>query len=274
MSQLELEIKILDVDKSAIEDKLIKLGARYGGNKLQQILTYDFYPIASSFHGILWTINRPIPEKVKQLSIQKLKMLFLDLDDLLTPEDQKELLALTEHESLSLFSKSMNALDGSLIQLLNDPRFMQVIEKYQTNPNKWVRLRKDDEGTTLAVKQIFKRRVRNGIREHSLADVKEIELGIEDFSKAKDLLQELGFFHKNYQEKKRTSYTLHNEIKIEIDEWPLIPPYLEIEGPESESIYQTVDQLGYKKDDVKIMNADDVFSFYGLNMYSYKELRF
>jgi adenylate cyclase, class 2 len=43
------------------------------------------------------------------------------------------------------------------------------------------------------------------------------------------LLELLRFKPKSYQENKRTSFTLSN-ARLELDEWPLIPPYLEIEA--------------------------------------------
>ena len=41
---------------------------------------------------------------------------------------------------------------------------------------------------------------------------------------------------------------------IVIDEAPLIEPYLEIEGSNSEDIYNLVNSLGYKKEDAKIIS--------------------
>jgi adenylate cyclase, class 2 len=51
---------------------------------------------------------------------------------------------------------------------------------------------------------------------------------VSDFDMTNLLLNELGYIAKAYQENRRTSYVF-NACNIEIDEWPGIPPYIEIE---------------------------------------------
>jgi len=83
----------------------------------------------------------------------------------------------------------------------------------------------------------------------------------------------MGYFHKKLVEKKRTSYLL-NDTKIEIDEWPLIPPYIEIEGQDEKIIYEIAEKLGYSKDKTRIMNTEDVYLENNLDLTSFEILTF
>ena len=91
---------------------------------------------------------------------------------------------------------------------------------------KWIRLRTNGSITTLTYKDIEKDTV-DGTR--------EVEVQVDDFEKTNELLERIGFKNKGYQENKRTQYIL-NGVEIDIDSWPMIPTYLEIEGKSEEEI--------------------------------------
>lgn len=55
-----------------------------------------------------------------------------------------------------------------------------------------------------------------------------------------------------------------NNTKIEIDEYPKIPPYIEIEGSE-ENIEKTVGLLGYTMSDTCTLTATEVIQEAGEN---------
>ena len=63
-------------------------------------------------------------------------------------------------------------------------------------------------------------------------------------------------------------------LEIEIDTWPMIPPYVEVEGKSEEEIYKFIELLGYSKEDVKVANTSGVYAMYGINIYDFKELKF
>jgi adenylate cyclase class 2 len=92
--------------------------------------------------------------------------------------------------------------------------------------SRWIRLRDNGEKITLTIKKI---------ENDNIDGTKEIEVKVDDFDKTNLLLNELGFFHKAYQENRRISYRLDG-VKIEIDFWPKIPPYVEVEGASEEEI--------------------------------------
>ena len=58
----------------------------------------------------------------------------------------------------------------------------------------------------------------------------EIEMTVDDLAKTKSLLEALGLVAFRVQEKKRRVF-LWDGVEFAIDEHPMVPPYLEIEGP-------------------------------------------
>ena len=59
---------------------------------------------------------------------------------------------------------------------------------------------------------------------------KEIELVVSDFDTAVELLTQLGCVPTSYQENRRESWAC-DDVKITIDSWPFLKPFVEIEGP-------------------------------------------
>ena len=82
------------------------------------------------------------------------------------------------------------------------------------------------------------------------------------------ILKELGYIPRGYQENRRIQYTL-NGVEIDIDYWPLIPTYLEIEGPSEEDVYNTLELLGIDKKDSTTRDVEGIYLDYG---YSIKEI--
>lgn len=90
---------------------------------------------------------------------------------------------------------------------------------FQIN-TKWLRLRHEGNVTKLCLKQS------KGV---GIEMVKEIEIEVSDFDKTKELLLEAGFSVNSYQETKRESWEFEG-TKIDIDTWPWIPTFVEMEG--------------------------------------------
>ena len=70
----------------------------------------------------------------------------------------------------------------------------------------------------------------------------ELEFTVSDFDTAKAVFEALGYQVFTMYEKYRTTYQLGN-VEVALDEMPT-GEFLEIEGPDSESIKAAVDQLG------------------------------
>ncbi len=71
----------------------------------------------------------------------------------------------------------------------------------------------------------------------------EINLNVSDFEKAKMLVEAIGMEHYAHQEKDRHSFQLKN-WNFDIDTYPNMPTYLEIEGKSEESVKEAIILLG------------------------------
>jgi adenylate cyclase class 2 len=85
----------------------------------------------------------------------------------------------------------------------------------------------------------------------------EIETLVDDFDAASKILNGLGFTNTRYYEKKRESYALGN-IHFEIDTYPKIPAFIEVEAPTQEEVKKGVEMLGFTMDQTTAMSAVEV----------------
>lgn len=137
--------------------------------------------------------------------------------------------------------------------------------------NAWVRLRTDGKETMLSYKQ------RLGVKSQdaSIPDegMEEIELEVSDFENMTLILSRLGMVEKFYQEKKRTRYK-KGDVEFDIDTWPLIPTYLEIESFSIDEIEKAAKEIGFDPKDAKICSASQMFTLYGINDHEYIHIGF
>lgn len=83
----------------------------------------------------------------------------------------------------------------------------------------------------------------------------------------------MGIKSRGYQENKRTQYIL-NGVEIDIDSWPMIPTYVEIEGKNEEEVMSTLEILELPKDKVTTLDVDSVYKKYGIDLKVIKVLKF
>ncbi len=91
----------------------------------------------------------------------------------------------------------------------------------------------------------------------------ETETTVESFEEMKKILEKIGLICINESEKTRTSFKI-GKTKIEIDQHPKIPPYLEIEGTK-EDIEDIVKKLGFSMNDTCDLTGSKVIKKYGVN---------
>ena len=129
----------------------------------------------------------------------------------------------------------------------------------------WLRLRTNGEKTTFTYKKL---------ESYDIEGTKELEIEVSDFEETKEMLEILGYTPRNYQENKRIRYML-NDVEIDIDTWPMIPTYMELEGPSVEKVKQVEDLLEVDKSKVTTLYCDDIaIKYYGFDINSIKELKF
>lgn len=103
----------------------------------------------------------------------------------------------------------------------------------------WVRVRDEGDKVTLAYKQLNNR---------SIDGTQEVSVSVSDFDDTVTLLQAAGLRQTSYQETRRESWVL-GDVQIELDEWPWVRPYVEIEAADEEALYGVARKLGFKKED-------------------------
>ena len=134
----------------------------------------------------------------------------------------------------------------------------------------WIRLRDERDKVTLA----FKQRIGIGADEKTHdKSMEEIEVEVSDFDKTAEILLKAGFIQKHYVENRRIRYQL-DDIEFDIDFYPLIEPYLEIEAPSWEKINEVISLLGFNPEDKKIFSTYQIYELKGINFNDYKEVTF
>ncbi len=134
----------------------------------------------------------------------------------------------------------------------------------------WIRLRDEGNKITLA----FKQRIGIGADEKTHdKSMEEIEVEVNDFDKTAEILLRAGFIQKHYVENRRIRYQL-NDIEFDIDFYPLIEPYLEIEAPSWEKVDDAISLLGLNPEDKKIFSTYQIYELKGINFNDYKEVTF
>lgn len=158
--------------------------------------------------------------------------------------------------------KRLEALGAEFIFDSMQKRYVYDVKPVQ--PNKWIRLRQNQDGTTLTIKDLSAK---------TIDGTKEIEIKVDDFDTTNELLEELGYFNRGFQENRRVQYRLDG-VEIDLDKWPLIPEYLEIEGHNEEEVYRTVERLGFSKDDIVTLDVSSIYTHYGYDGESLADLSF
>ncbi|MBM0259097.1 class IV adenylate cyclase [Micromonospora sp. 4G55] len=130
--------------------------------------------------------------------------------------------------------------------------------------SRWIRLRDTGARTTLAVKEI----THDGID-----GTYEVEVAVDSLDSTNELLGLLGFHPKSYQENRRTSFLLDG-AELEIDEWPMIPPYLEIEASSPEEVLRIAAILGFEERQLTSENTTKVYRRYGIELDEHKVVGF
>lgn len=270
MGKLEKEVKILNVNKKELEEMLSEIGARKIEESIQKIYVYDLPSIYSRFYDCLLQLKQV--DKTYQFEIcrNKLQGILTEIDNLTTQEEQKSIEQIFFTKSLvDLLNRTNNE---ELLTRFSDKNIVECVKKYGINPNKWVRVRQTNGKTTITVKHILNpgmQTTNNG----DMQKVLETEMEVPSIEEANSMLEQLGFSFRNYQEKNRITYDV-NGVEVDIDSWPLIPTYVEIENDSTELIRSTIKKLGLQNHEVLSCNTADIYNRYGIDLYQFRELKF
>jgi adenylate cyclase class 2 len=111
--------------------------------------------------------------------------------------------------------------------------------------NKFIRLRKIGNKIKLSYKEHTA---------HTVDGAYEIEFGVDDFKKPELLFEQLGLKAYRHQQKKRHTLILEG-VTFDIDTWPKIPTYVEIEGESEEALKKAALAVDFKWEDAEFHDA-------------------
>ena len=262
MKKMELEVKILDIKKDEFINKIKSLGGILKKETKQYLYTYDLPTIYGRFIDIKTQLKDNESEIKYETAIEKLKLLFYELDNLLTNKNKELLIDIIGYDNTSCLCKMNN-----LMEYLNNKKLINFIKKFHNNSKKWIRVRQTNNKTTIAVKHIL---ADNGT---GIQQMLETEIEVSNINEANNLLEALGYSYKSYQEKERITYILDG-YELDIDTWPGIPTYVEIEGKSKEDLNIILNKLGYSIKDTVSCTADEIYRKYGKSMFDNRELKF
>lgn len=164
-----------------------------------------------------------------------------------------------DHDEMVKKLESLNATKK--IDALQQRYVYDLIPKVE---HSWIRLRTDGEKTTLTIKDL---------QAKTIDGTKELEIVVDDFDKTNLMLEKLGFKNRGFQQNKRVQYILDG-VEIDLDRWPLIPEYMEIEGKNEEEVYATLEKLGIEKDKIVTLDVSSIYTHYGFDGDNLSDLSF
>lgn len=116
----------------------------------------------------------------------------------------------------------------------------------------WIRVRQEADKVTLTYKQRLA---------EEIDGMKEIELEVSSFEDTCKFFLEIGLKEKASQETRREVWRYEN-CEIMLDEWPWIPTYVEVEGPDEISVQRVSEALGFDYSKAIFDSADGVYMNY------------
>jgi adenylate cyclase, class 2 len=115
----------------------------------------------------------------------------------------------------------------------------------------WLRLRNQGERTFLTYKQTTS-------PESAIDTILEAEVQVGDFDAARILLEAMGFTALRYQENYREEWHLDG-VTFDLDTWPDLPTFLEIEGPTDNAVREAAEGLGLDLTHATYGSVDEVY---------------
>lgn len=120
-------------------------------------------------------------------------------------------------------------------------------QRLQKRKGSWGFVRLRDEGDRILL--TYKR-----IQDGEKYTTHEIEVEVSSYERAIELLEAIGLKVISEQHTRREVWEL-NGCDVSLDDWPWLPPMVEIEGPDESTLQATVKQLGLAWSDAMYGNA-------------------
>ena len=173
-------------------------------------------------------------------------------------EYEVRFLEINQNEIISKLKKLGAVEVGNWVQI------RKTFDLIPAQKNSWLRLRTNGITTTLTVKEINSAKIDG---------TKEAEVVVDSFEEMDTILSKIGLKARNYQENKRHQFKYKN-TEIDVDSWPLIPAYMEIEGSNEQAIKEVCCDLGLEFNSATTMDVTDIYkNVYNIDILKIKELK-
>ena len=123
--------------------------------------------------------------------------------------------------------------------------------------NCFARVRDEGDKIVMTYKEFY---------DNSATGVKEINLTVNSYNDAVEMLRVLGLHEKSYEESMRETWELDG-AEVCIDTWPWLPTYVEVEGNSVENMTSVSEKLGFNMDDALYCSVGHIYTLY----YNVKE---
>ncbi|HEY2004654.1 MAG TPA: CYTH domain-containing protein [Candidatus Saccharimonadia bacterium] len=135
----------------------------------------------------------------------------------------------------------------------------------------WVRVRDEGDKVTFGFKQ------RTGVTSSDGSSndggMDEVEVVVSDFDKTALLLEKIGLKRKFYEENRRIRWA-KGDLEFDIDHWPLLNPYLEIEAKSWDQIDAALKLLELNPADKKVFSTHQIYKMAGIEEFDFDQLTF
>lgn len=132
--------------------------------------------------------------------------------------------------------------------------------------NAWIRLRDEGGKITLALKMVSD--------PNSISGMKESSFEVKGWDEIVMFVESLGYMQKGQEENYREEWKL-GDVVFDIDTWPLVNSWLEIEAPSEELVKEYAQKLGFDYSKAVFGSADIVYrDFYGIEILGRPSLLF
>lgn len=142
----------------------------------------------------------------------------------------------------------LKSLGANLLQ----PEMLMRRVVFDTGKNSFARVR--DEGNKIVMTYKCQ-------HENSLLGTEEINVEVNDYDSAIAFLEAVGIKAKAAQETLREEWEL-DDVELDIDTWPWLPTYVEIEGPSAEAVETVAKKLGFDMKDAHYGSVDEIYKLY------------
>jgi adenylate cyclase, class 2 len=115
----------------------------------------------------------------------------------------------------------------------------------------WLRLRDEGHRTTMTYKQTTS-------ATSAIDTTLEAEIEVNDFAATRALLEAMGFVAVRYQENYREEWKLDG-VTFDLDTWPDLPTFLEIEGAGEDAVHAAATRLGFDPAGASYGSVDEVY---------------